>query len=211
MLKEHSVAAGQNTAFMIARPSEKLSDLPRHPYDMEAPEQCVVCNTDTGDDGSLLECEKVRHDPLCSPSLPTLSIPQCDNPYHIQCLDPPLAAVPEGDWFCPDCEEEPGAPVVVGSGKRPSKRNGSKKRKVDADDDMSGAAMQSKTAGTFPRFKWRPDVSYTATLLPQPPSAVSSSWRDALFIAPNVLFQLGSFFRSLDSSRVVGSLVAHTK
>ena len=52
------VAAGQNTTFFLAKPSDKLSDLPRHPLDMEAPELCVVCKQDTGDDDSLLECEK---------------------------------------------------------------------------------------------------------------------------------------------------------
>ncbi|KAI8476217.1 MAG: hypothetical protein J3K34DRAFT_365128, partial [Monoraphidium minutum] len=28
----------------------------------------------------------------------------CDAGWHTFCLDPPLAAVPEGDWACPDCE-----------------------------------------------------------------------------------------------------------
>ena len=27
----------------------------------------------------------------------------CDCGWHIRCLAPPLAAVPEGDWFCPTC------------------------------------------------------------------------------------------------------------
>ena len=27
----------------------------------------------------------------------------CDSAYHTFCLDPPLDAVPEGDWYCPDC------------------------------------------------------------------------------------------------------------
>ncbi|KAI0825648.1 RCC1/BLIP-II [Irpex lacteus] len=102
------VAAGQNTTFFLVKPNEKYSDLPRHPLEMEPPELCVECNKDTGEDESLLECEK------------------CDNPYHLACLDPPLEAVPEGEWFCPDCEEEPGAPVVVGAGKRPKKRAGVK-------------------------------------------------------------------------------------
>ncbi|GJE93212.1 RCC1/BLIP-II protein [Phanerochaete sordida] len=106
------VAAGQNTTFFIAKPSEKLSDLPRHPFEMEAPELCVVCNQDTGDDPNLLVCER------------------CDNPYHIGCLDPPLDAVPDGEWFCPDCEEEPGAPIVVGAGKKPKKSASGHKRKA---------------------------------------------------------------------------------
>ena len=28
----------------------------------------------------------------------------CDNEYHYYCLDPPLAAVPKGDWFCIKCK-----------------------------------------------------------------------------------------------------------
>ena len=30
----------------------------------------------------------------------------CDDAYHLQCLDPPLAEVPEGNWFCPTCERK---------------------------------------------------------------------------------------------------------
>lgn len=28
----------------------------------------------------------------------------CPAVYHIQCMDPPLTEIPEGEWFCPDCE-----------------------------------------------------------------------------------------------------------
>lgn len=59
------VAAAQNTTLFLAAPNEKLSDLPRHPYDMEAPEACVVCKKDEGDDDTLLECEKVSPTPHC--------------------------------------------------------------------------------------------------------------------------------------------------
>ncbi|EIN06350.1 RCC1/BLIP-II [Punctularia strigosozonata HHB-11173 SS5] len=87
------IAAGQNTTLFLARSNEKLSELPRHPEEVDPPEVCVVCNDDKGEDVPLLECEK------------------CDHPYHLQCLDPPLQAVPDGEWFCPDCEANPGAPV----------------------------------------------------------------------------------------------------
>ena len=56
----HRVAAGQNTTFFLVKPNEKYSDLPRHPLEMEPPELCVECEKDTGEDESLLECEKVR-------------------------------------------------------------------------------------------------------------------------------------------------------
>ncbi|OQR87370.1 chromodomain-helicase-DNA-binding protein [Achlya hypogyna] len=29
---------------------------------------------------------------------------RCDNEIHLECLDPPLDALPEGEWFCPYCE-----------------------------------------------------------------------------------------------------------
>lgn len=46
---------------------------------------------------------------------------QCDAPYHIGCLDPPLDTVPDGEWFCPGCEQEPGAPIIIGAVKKPAK------------------------------------------------------------------------------------------
>lgn len=89
----HSIAAGQNTTIFLSRPSEKFSDLPRHPEEITAPERCIICNKDYGDDDSPLECDK------------------CDSPCHLKCLNPPLDKVPEGEWFCADCEANPGAPV----------------------------------------------------------------------------------------------------
>ncbi|CDO70139.1 hypothetical protein BN946_scf184783.g23 [Trametes cinnabarina] len=48
------IAAGQNTTFFLVQPNEKYSDLPRHPVDIEAPELCVVCDKDNGDDDSAV-------------------------------------------------------------------------------------------------------------------------------------------------------------
>ena len=79
-----SIAAGQNTTFFLARPNEKLSDLPRHPADLDTPQECIVCCHDNGEDDSPLECDKVhaclprsreyRADPPCH-HLVRLSIP----------------------------------------------------------------------------------------------------------------------------------------
>jgi hypothetical protein len=33
-------------------------------------------------------------------------VPQCDSPFHMSCLDPPLTSIPPGEWFCPDCVAE---------------------------------------------------------------------------------------------------------
>lgn len=59
MMLHNRIAPGQNTTFILARPSEKLSDLPRHPVDINPPDLCVVCDKDNGEDDSPLECEKV--------------------------------------------------------------------------------------------------------------------------------------------------------
>ena len=56
----HSIAAGQNTTFFLATPNEAMSELPRHPFAVDAPEVCVECSTDKGEDEVVLECEKVR-------------------------------------------------------------------------------------------------------------------------------------------------------
>jgi len=50
-------------------------------------EVCKACGW--GDDG--------EHILLCD---------RCDAEYHLYCLDPPLAEVPAGDWFCPTCVQD---------------------------------------------------------------------------------------------------------
>jgi hypothetical protein len=45
---------------------------------------CVVCST-VDNPESILICDG------------------CESEYHLECLQPPMAAVPEGDWFCATC------------------------------------------------------------------------------------------------------------
>lgn len=47
-------------------------------------ELCVVC----GKGGELLCCDG------------------CNVPYHIECLNPPLEKIPEGDWYCSYCTKD---------------------------------------------------------------------------------------------------------
>lgn len=46
---------------------------------------CAVCGKDAAF-GTIIICDK------------------CDDEFHLQCLDPPAASVPTGDWFCPGCD-----------------------------------------------------------------------------------------------------------
>ena len=57
---------------------QKLNSSPVDKHDYE----CFVCD----DGGDLLMCER------------------CPRVYHLNCLKPPLAKVPEGDWYCPECK-----------------------------------------------------------------------------------------------------------
>ncbi|KAF9233720.1 regulator of chromosome condensation 1/beta-lactamase-inhibitor protein II [Melanogaster broomeanus] len=98
-----SVAAGQHTTLFLAKPNEEFSDLPRHPIEVDAPDLCLVCKKENGDDDPALECDK------------------CDHPYHLGCLEPPLQAIPEGEWFCPKCTDEMGA-LAGSTGSKGSKK-----------------------------------------------------------------------------------------
>jgi len=122
------VAGGQNTTYFLANPNEKLTDLPRHPADLDSPDQCIACNAE--DDATpLLACDK------------------CDHPYHTNCLNPPLDAVPKGEWFCPECEESPGAPVGPEAVKAASviaaKSKASRKAEADVEDEGSDPASKA--------------------------------------------------------------------
>ena len=79
----------------------------------------MICHKD---DGDPLACDKVRTRPFISHTFPShhcmcdyshIRAPriQCDKPYHYKCLTPPLAGIPDGEWFCPDCMRHPGAPI----------------------------------------------------------------------------------------------------
>lgn len=67
------------------------------PDDMEAHVEdedyyCDVCGESFSEEGNWLL--------LCDGR-------DCDGAYHTLCLSPMLAAVPEGNWFCPQCSFEP--------------------------------------------------------------------------------------------------------
>ncbi|XP_044479074.1 methyl-CpG-binding domain-containing protein 9-like [Mangifera indica] len=57
------------------------SKVPKAPWDEGV---CKVCGVDKDDDSVLL-CDT------------------CDAEYHTYCLDPPLARIPGGNWYCPSC------------------------------------------------------------------------------------------------------------
>jgi PHD-finger len=53
----------------------------------------------------LSKCEEIRgvYCVICEDGGVLISCDNCYRDFHQSCLDPPLLAVPDGDWFCPDC------------------------------------------------------------------------------------------------------------
>ena len=59
---------------------------------IEAPTACAACGDGEDEAGNeILLCDGDG----------------CDACYHLQCLTPPLAAIPEGEWLCPACTASP--------------------------------------------------------------------------------------------------------
>jgi hypothetical protein len=119
-----AIAAGQNTTFFLAKPNSKMSDLPRHPLEVDTPAACVACGKeDEGEEEEqALQCDK------------------CDHPYHLKCLEPPLTDVPDGEWFCPRCEKGPD--ITLGSDSVKASKKKGKPAVGDGDDEPV-----KKTAG----------------------------------------------------------------
>lgn len=76
-----------------------IHEVPKAPWDEGV---CKVCGVDK-DDNSVLLCDT------------------CDAEYHTYCLNPPLARIPEGNWYCPSCvvskhvvQEASGISQVIG-------------------------------------------------------------------------------------------------
>ena len=92
--EEESDASGGNATSSVSdapqrsRSSRGSSQKPQE-KEQEEEEGCVVCKQDN-DHANLMLCEA------------------CNGEYHIYCLNPPLEAVPEGDWFCPKCRPNDG-------------------------------------------------------------------------------------------------------
>ncbi len=71
------------------------------------------------------------------------SFRQCDGPYHLGCLQPPLSAVPDGEWFCPQCEKNPGA-TLPGTVQATIKRKPKRSLSVASDEDDAGFGGKRK-------------------------------------------------------------------
>lgn len=68
----------------------------------------IICALETKQD----EVEKVvADDELACKKCENMSNPEwillcdeCNAGWHTTCLNPPLTSIPQGDWFCPNCQ-----------------------------------------------------------------------------------------------------------
>nr|VZI06096.1 unnamed protein product [Spirometra erinaceieuropaei] len=77
------------------------------PPEVEDTTACEICHSQE-DEENLLLCDG------------------CDRGYHTYCLHPPLSSIPEGDWFCPECEN--GSPTATPQLPSPPPRQRSRQR-----------------------------------------------------------------------------------
>ena len=81
----------------------------------------------------------------------------CEAGWHLQCLDPPLQAAPEGDWLCPTCQlaTAPGADgTTTAAGSIGSGGTGTGGEQTDTSSSSRPAAVGAASSGS----KWRPRI-----------------------------------------------------
>jgi len=77
---------------------------------------------------------------------------QCDRPWHLGCLTPPLVAIPDGEWFCPECTRDPGAPIgdvdADAEGQQDEDEDEDEEQDDDDDDSSDGTTGRKRKAPT---------------------------------------------------------------
>ncbi|KAJ2954656.1 hypothetical protein O0L34_g2952 [Tuta absoluta] len=93
------------------------------PEKRSAPLNCMTCRDDENapcKDCGCFKClgkENPEQIVLCD---------ECNNGYHMHCLNPPLKVLPEEDWYCPSCKRDPNDVVAPGAAKQTKKTTASK-------------------------------------------------------------------------------------
>ncbi|XP_068091119.1 E3 ubiquitin-protein ligase UHRF1-like [Hyperolius riggenbachi] len=105
--------------FQIEEPgSESLSSTDSPPKRQNGPE-CKQCRDNPRVKCRMCACHLCggKQDPgkqlLCD---------ECDMAFHLYCLDPPLSAPPEEDWYCPECRIDANEVVLAGEKLKESKK-----------------------------------------------------------------------------------------
>ncbi|KAK2078532.1 hypothetical protein QBZ16_003372 [Prototheca wickerhamii] len=120
------------------------------PFAEDEEEVCAVCHEVEKGGSEMLECGR------------------CLRGFHLCCLDPPLSAVPEDEWVCPDCAAGRKAPPCAGTTARARvlADNGLALARIDAlwEVRSDAAAGRGKGRGKGRRAGPAEEAEYAATL-----------------------------------------------
>ena len=108
-------------------PEPTEAELQAMQEEAEAEDNCVVCGSGEQADVLLL-CDS------------------CNSAYHTFCLVPRLRAVPEGDWFCPDCQAA-----------RPTQEERAEEARAE-EERAQEARVGARRRGPFARQPEQPEV-----------------------------------------------------
>lgn len=107
----------------------------------EAEPPCKKCKNDPDKDCNecgCVECKKKDHPEV------TLMCDQCEYYYHTYCLDPPLEKVPDDDWYCPQCKNDPDEVVLPGAKLKYSRKKA----------NMPSMVRNLGSSTSFPMMTW---------------------------------------------------------
>ncbi|VVC43627.1 Zinc finger, PHD-type,Zinc finger, RING-type,Zinc finger, FYVE/PHD-type,Ubiquitin-related [Cinara cedri] len=97
---------------LVNRTSEDDKMMQMEPVMRAAPLYCIACKD------NLKKCCKECGCRICGGKDNEdrqIMCDECDHPYHMLCLDPPMEAIPEDDnWYCPTCKTDEN--IIVGAG-----------------------------------------------------------------------------------------------
>ncbi|KAJ8737282.1 hypothetical protein PYW07_000553 [Mythimna separata] len=148
---------------MMATPPEKRS----------VPLNCLTCRDD--EDTLCKDCGCY----LCSgKEFPEKIVlcDECNNGYHMICLDPPLTDLPEEDWYCPSCKRDPNDVIAPGAAKQTKKVSKTKRdwgRGMACVGKTKTCAMPPNHFGPIPGIEvgmcWRFRIQLSETGVHRPP------------------------------------------
>lgn len=106
--------------FAIESSDAPLSESEEAPEKRKVRPDCITCRDDPNKKCKDCGCYQCggKDDPDKQ-----LMCDECDQPYHMRCLDPPLTSLPEEDeWYCPLCKNDGSAVIKAGEKLKESKK-----------------------------------------------------------------------------------------
>lgn len=109
-----------NEIYKIEEPGSAEGAVLESPMKRSNGPECKVCKDNPKKNCRMCNCHVcgVKQDPdkqlLCD---------ECDQAFHMYCLDPPLTCIPDDeDWYCPNCRNDASEVVLAGEKLKESKK-----------------------------------------------------------------------------------------